>query len=167
MPRTATSEAVTSSVQIAICAPSNRSRRVNRRRCKESIGPLFIVCNGLLLHACRAGTIPNSSALPSVNTKPVRYTRASTVAARCTSAARGHRFSTPSSRSAVISPAAPPISDSITASVSSCLASRHRLDPSAARSASSRLRSAARAANRLARFAQAAASTSNASTVTP
>ena len=72
MPRTATSEAVTSSVQIAICAPSNRSRRAKRRRRIESAGPLFIICNGLLCHACRAGTIPNSSALPRVNARPAR-----------------------------------------------------------------------------------------------
>lgn len=49
----------------------------------------------------------------------------------------------------------------------SCLASRSRLDPRATRSASSRLRSATRDANRLAKFPNAAASTSSASTVTP
>jgi hypothetical protein len=63
MPRTATSEAVTSSVQIAICAPSNRSRAANRRIGIESTGPLFIACNGLLWHAWRAGTIPKNNAL--------------------------------------------------------------------------------------------------------
>ena len=147
MPRTATSEAVTSSVQMAICAPNNRSRRANRRRCMASTGPFFIICNGLLRHVCRAGTIPNNSALPSVNARPARYTRASRVTARWPTNG-GDRFNTPSSRSALPSPAAPPISDTITASVSSCLTSRHRLDPRATRSASSRLRSAARAANR-------------------
>ena len=166
MPRTATSEAVTSSVQIAIWAPNNRSRRANRRKCTEFADPPLIICNGLLSHTCCAGTIPNSSALPSVNARPARYTRASTIASRCTSSIGCHRFNTPSSRSALTRPAAPPISDTITASVSSCLTSRPRLDPRATRSASSRPRSAARAANRVARFAHAAARTSSPSRVT-
>ena len=45
-PRTATSVAVTSSVQMAICTPSSRSRRANRRRCMTSTGPLCRLCNG-------------------------------------------------------------------------------------------------------------------------
>ena len=59
-----------------------------------------------------------------------------------------HRFSAPSSRPAVTSPAAPPSIDTTIASVISCRTSRHRLAPRATRSASSRLRSAARAAKR-------------------
>ena len=72
IPRTATNEEVTRSVQIAICAPNNRSRRASRRRGVESTGPLFIACNGLLCHTCRAGTIPNSSPLTSVKIKATR-----------------------------------------------------------------------------------------------
>ena len=72
MLRTATSEAVTSSMQIAICAPNNKSRRVNRRREVESTGPLFIACNGLLCRTCRAGSIPKSSALISINVSATR-----------------------------------------------------------------------------------------------
>ena len=164
-PRTATSEAVINNVQMAICTPSNRSRRANRPRWVDSDGPFFKLCKGLLCHACRAGTMPNSSALARVKTRPARYTRASTLTAR--GPANGYkRFSAPSSSSAPSRPAAPPISDSIAASVNSCRTSRRRLEPRATRSASSLLRSAARAANRLARLAQAAASTSSASTVT-
>ena len=152
---------------MAICAPNKRSRRANRRRVVDSTGPLFIVCNGLLCHACRAGTIPKSNALTRVNARPARYTRASTV--YCADG-RSERMPAGSAHPAAgtrsTSPAAPPISDTITASVSSCRTSRRRLDPRATRRASSRLRSAARAANRLARFAHAAASTSSASTVT-
>ena len=72
MPRTATSEAVTSNVQIAICAPNNRSRRANRRSGVESTGPLFIACNGLLCDTCRAGIIPNSSPLTKVKIRAAR-----------------------------------------------------------------------------------------------
>ena len=52
------------------------------------------------------------------------------------------------------------------ASVSSCRTSRSRLEPRATRIASSRLRSAARAAKALARFTQTAASSKSASTFT-
>ena len=83
MPRTATSEAVTSSVQMAICTPSNRSPRRNRRAgVAASGGPLFIACKGLLRHTCRVGASPNTSALAKVKISPVKYTRASTPIAR-------------------------------------------------------------------------------------
>ena len=76
MPRTATSEAVTRSAQMAICATSNTSRRENRRRA-GSASPFLIICSGLPVHACRAGTIPISSALATVSARPARYTRGS------------------------------------------------------------------------------------------
>ena len=71
-PRTATSEAVTSNMQIAICAPNNKSRSENRRNGIESTGPLFIACNGLLCRTVLAGSIPNRSALTSVKMKATR-----------------------------------------------------------------------------------------------
>ena len=58
IPRPATSEAVTSRVQIAIWAPSSKSRIANRRRCPDSPGALFIACSGRLCHACQAGIMP-------------------------------------------------------------------------------------------------------------
>ena len=72
IPRNATNEEVTRRVQIAICAPNNRSRKDSRRGVVESTGPLFIACNGLLCHTCRAGIIPNSSPLTRVKIKAAR-----------------------------------------------------------------------------------------------
>ena len=131
MPRTATNEAVTSSMQMTICAPNNRSRRANRRRGVASTGPLFIACNGLLCHTCRAGIIPNSSPLTSVRIRA--YHVDTRIHVHCTArpANDAPRFSAPSSSAAVISPAAPPMIDNTIASVSSCLTNRHRLDPKA------------------------------------
>jgi hypothetical protein len=82
MPRTATSEAVTKSMQMAICAPNNKSRGVNRRSGIASTGPLFIACNGLLSHTFLAGIIPNKSALTRVKVRATRQTRASTITAK-------------------------------------------------------------------------------------
>ena len=72
MPRIATSEAVTSSMQTAICAPNKRSRRANRCRGVGSAAPPFIAGNGLLCHTCRAGIIPKSSALTRVKVRAAR-----------------------------------------------------------------------------------------------
>ena len=65
------------------------------------------------------------------------------------------------------SPIAPPASDTITASVSSCRTIRPRRDPSATRNATSFPRSAARAANKLPRFAHAASRIIPASSIRP
>ena len=65
------------------------------------------------------------------------------------------------------SPTTPPISEISTASVNSCRKMRVRLAPSASRRATSRERSAARAANRLPRLAQAASRINPASSINP
>ena len=72
MLRTATSEAVTKSMQIAIWTPNNKSRAVNRRSGIAFTGPLFIACNGLLYRTCRAGIIPKSNALTRVKVRAAR-----------------------------------------------------------------------------------------------
>ena len=38
----------------------------------DRTGPLFIACNGLLRHTCRAGIIPNSSPLTRLNVRAAR-----------------------------------------------------------------------------------------------
>ncbi len=64
-------------------------------------------------------------------------------------------------------PAAPPINETSNASVKSCRKIRLRLEPSASRSAISLDRSAARAANKLPRFAHAASRINAANAISP
>ena len=71
MPRTATNEAVTSSVQMAIWTQSSASRSAKPRENTGSIDPPFIACNGWLCHTCRAGAIPESSALTKVRIRAI------------------------------------------------------------------------------------------------
>jgi hypothetical protein len=64
-------------------------------------------------------------------------------------------------------PSAPPTSEISTDSLNTCRRMRLQLDPSASRKATSRERSAARAANRLPRLAQAASRIKAASNINP
>ena len=72
MLRTAKIEAVTSSVQTAVWIASKKSRSVKRRTRVPATGPLFIACNGLLCHTCRAAIIPKSKPLTSVSISAAR-----------------------------------------------------------------------------------------------
>ena len=76
-----------------------------------------------------------------------------------------HTLSHSTNTTAPRSPAAPPITETSTASVSSWRRMRLRLDPKASRRAISLDRSAARAAERLPRFAHAAGKISPASSI--
>ncbi len=63
-PRTATSEEVMSTAQMAICAIRSRSRMV-KRRIVESLMPVRMVCQGSARSTWRTGTMPKSSPLAS------------------------------------------------------------------------------------------------------
>jgi hypothetical protein len=67
-PRTATSEDVTSTAQIAICTASRTSRTANRLRPSTPAAPVRITCHGSARITCRSDTIPNSKALPNAST---------------------------------------------------------------------------------------------------
>ena len=67
-PRTATSEEVTSSAQIAICATSNRSRIVIRRPILPS-DPDLMISYGSVRRTCFTGTAPNRNPLTRANSK--------------------------------------------------------------------------------------------------
>ncbi len=62
-PRTATSEEVTNTAQIAICTASRMSRTVNRRSPPTFAAPVRITCHGSARNTWRTGTIPKSKPL--------------------------------------------------------------------------------------------------------
>ena len=122
MPRTATSEAVTSRVQIAICTPRTCLAPQIAARCADCGGLPFVACSGWLCHPCRAGMIPNTTPLANDRKSPARYTRR-VYGYRQTFGSRAERLpglSISSNRPAHIMPAAPPSNDTSTVSVRSC-----------------------------------------------
>ena len=156
-PRTATIDDVTSTAQIAICTTSNMSRTVIRRRL-DVLDPDLTISYGSVLSTWRTGARPKRSPLTNARTKATPYTFASGF----TGIWMGQRengcqtLSHSSSATPAARPTAPPAIEISKASVNNVRKMRLRLDPSASRSAISRVRSAARAANKLPRFAHAA-----------
>src|ERR1700728_3099047 len=157
-PRTATREDVTSTAQIAICTTSSTSR-VLIFFPPLVLVPAFTTSYGLVRSTCLTGTAPNSSPLNSASSTATTYTCPSGFTARWRAVKLGngcHALSARSSATLPNNPIAPPPSEIRNASVNSPRKIRFLLDPSASRKATSRDRSAARAANRLPRFAHAA-----------
>ncbi len=166
-PRTATSEEVTSTAQMAICTTSSRSRTVIRRPAVPA-DPAF---NDLVRigpqHLAHRNNAEEESAHQRQNQSDcINISRPGS---------QGHaweiwvlaatRSASATARRRPTVPASPPISEISTASVNSVRRMRLRLDPSARRRATSRPRSAARAANRLPRLAQAASRIKPASSI--
>ena len=167
-PRTATSDDVTSTAQIAICPASNKSRSVNRRM-PPTAPPARIVCHGSAFITCRTGTIPNSSPLTNASANATTYVHASGFTGTLIGifGTGSHALSQRRMPMPPSNPTTPPASETRIASVSSCRRISPRRDPSAMRSAISFERSAARAANKLPRFAHAASRISPASSIIP
>ena len=168
-PRTATSEDVTSTAQIAICTASRTSRSVKRRSPPTPAAPVRITCQGSERITCRTGTIPNSRPLANASPSATRYVPASGLTGTLMGilgmgchALNKRRITTPPAR-----PSTPPASETRTASVSILRRIKPLRDPSARRSAVSLARSAVRAANRLPRLAHAASRMSPASSISP
>ena len=167
-PRTATSEDVTRTAQIAICATRSTSRIVSLRPIL-AFDPALTISYGLARRIWRIGTMPNKNPLSRAKPKATSESIGSGLTGRWSgTAGMGcQMLIRRNSMKLTNSPAVPPAREISSASVSSPRRMRLRLEPSARRRATSRERSAARAANRLPRLAHAASRISPESTINP